>query len=179
MVADRTHEQSPGRGTPAPRRRLTPEQSLDVVRERLQSYADRGVFRGFSEQRPVAGRHRFRFSWLGTRPLALDYTPATGTFVFRNLLPNVGARTSLFSDLQAFVAGRASPRLPPHRRVDRRRTRIRCVSARKTVSVELVATRNHHEYGVNRVINLVHEIFLYLHTYRPEYIWEHFDAPQE
>ena len=85
----------------------------------------------------------------------------------------------MFSDLQAFVAGRASPRLPPHRRVDRRRTRIRCVSARKTVSVELVATRNHHEYGVNRVINLVHEIFLYLHTYRPEYMWEHFDAPQE
>lgn len=179
MVAERTQEQSPPRRAPAARRRLTAEQSLALVRERLQAYADRGVFRGFSEQRPVAGRHRFRFSWLGTRPLALDYTPATGTFVFRNLLPNVPARTTLFRDLQAFVAGRASPRLPPHRRVDRRRARIRCVSARRIASVELVATRNHHEYGVNKVINLVHEIFLYLHAYRPEYMWDNFDAPQE
>jgi len=30
------------------RPRLTPAQSFAVVRERLQAYADRGVFRGFS-----------------------------------------------------------------------------------------------------------------------------------
>ncbi|MEE2613434.1 MAG: hypothetical protein VX975_06395 [Acidobacteriota bacterium] len=45
------------------RPRLTPARSLAVVRERLQGYADRGVFRGFSEQSPAAGRYRFRFSW--------------------------------------------------------------------------------------------------------------------
>ena len=160
-------------------RRLTPEQSLAVVRERLRAYADRGVFRGFSEQSPVAGRHRFRFSWLGTQPLFLHYTPTTGAFVFRNLLPNVASRSPLSRDLRAFVSGRASPRLPAHRRVDRRRARIRCVASRGSASVELVATRNHHEYGVNRVVNLTHETFLYLHTYQPEYMWENFDAPQE
>ncbi|MEE2965765.1 MAG: hypothetical protein VX427_16680, partial [Acidobacteriota bacterium] len=138
-----------------------------------------GVFRGFSEQAPLAGRHRFRFSWLGVRSLSLDYTPETGTFLFRNLLPGISARSSLSRDLQGFVAGRSSPRLPPHRRVDRRRARIGCVPSRGAVSVELVATRNHHEYGVNRVVNLAHEIFLYLHTYQPEYMWKHFDAPQE
>ncbi|HIE93982.1 MAG TPA: hypothetical protein EYQ83_14370 [Acidobacteria bacterium] len=164
---------------PLSRRRLTAEQSLAVVRERLQTYADRGVFRGFSEQAPRGGRHRFRFSWLGVRTLSLDYTPKTGTFLFRNLLPGIPARSSLARDLQGFVAGRASPRLPPHRRVDRRRARIGCVPSRGAVSVELVATRNHHEYGVNRVVNLAHEIFLYLHTYQPEYMWKHFDAPQE
>ena len=81
-----------------------------MVRARLQGYADRGVFRGFSEQAPTGGRHRFRFSWLGSRPLALGYAPETGTFVFRNLLPNVQARSPLYRDLQAFVAGRASPK---------------------------------------------------------------------
>ena len=149
------------------------------MRERLQGYADRGVFRGFSEQPPVAGRHRFRFSWLGPRPLSLGYTPTTGTFVFRNLLPNVAARSPFHRDLQTFVDGRASPRLPAHRRVNRRRARVRCVLSRGSVSLELVATRNHHEYGVNRVVNLVHEMFVYLHAYHPEYMWENFEAPEE
>ena len=160
-------------------RRLTPNQSLVVVRERLRAYADRGVFRGFSEQSRVAGRHLFRFSWLGTRPLFLHYTPTTGAFVFRNLLPNITSRSPLSRDLRAFVSGRASPRLPAHRRVDRRRARIRCVASRGSASIELVATRNHHEYGVHRVVNIAHEIFLYLQRYQPEYMWENFDAPQE
>ena len=111
--------------------------------------------------------------------MSLVYTPTTGIFVFRNLLPNVTARSPLHRDLQAFVAARASPRLPAHRRVDRRRARIRCVLSRGAVSLELVATRNHHEYGVNRVVNLVHEIFVYLHAYHPEYMWQNFDAPEE
>ena len=162
-----------------PLTRLTPVRSLALVRERLQGYADRGVFRGFSEQSAAAGRYRFRFSWLGTRPVTLVYAPTTGTFVFRNLLPHVTARSSLHLDLQAFVAGRASPSLPAHRRVDRRRARIRCVLSRGAVSLELVATRNHHEYGVTRVVNLVHEIFVFLHAYHPEYMWKSFDAPEE
>ena len=32
---------------------------------------------------------------------------------------------------------------------------------------------------MNRAVNLVHEIFMHLHTYFPEYMWENFDAPQE
>ena len=162
-----------------PRVRRTREQSLALVRRRLQAYADRRVFSGFSEGRPVAGRHRFRFSWLGTEPLTLDYTPSSGTFVFRALLPSVPARSRLFSDLDAFVAGRASTRLPEHRRIDRRRARVRCVAARGAVSLELVATRNFHDYGVNRVVNLVHEVFLYLQEHRPEYLWTNFAAPEE
>ena len=162
-----------------PRVRRTPEQSLAVVRQQLQAYADRRVFGGFSERRQAAGRHRFRFSWLGKEPLTLDYTPADGTFVFRALLPGVPAGSRLYADLEAFVAGRASTRLPQHRRVDRRRARVRCLAARGAVSLELVATRNFHDYGVNRVVNLVHEIFLYLQQYQPEYLWTHFAAPEE
>lgn len=161
------------------RPRLTPEQSYVAVCARLQDYADRGVFRGFSERRSTEGRYQFRFSWQGQTPHILFYTPATGKFVFRNLLPNVPARSALYRDLQAFVIGRGSPRLPVHRRVDRRRARIRTVLTRGAVSVELVSTRNHHEYGVNRVVNLVHEIFLYLHEYQPEYMWTNFDVPED
>ena len=163
----------------APRARLTPEQSLVVVRARLQAYADRSVFRGFSTQPPRSGTHRFKFSWLFPRPLTLQYTPTTGTFRFIGLLPAVGGRSPLYRALQAFVDDCASPRLPPHRRVDRCRAKIRCVSTRGALTVELAATRNHHEYGVNRIVNLVNWIFHYLQRYQPEYMWRHFDAPQE
>ncbi len=169
----------PERARRTSRVRRTPEQSLGLVRQGLQAYADRRVFSGFSEGRPVAGRHRFRFSWLGAESLTLDYTPASGTFVFRALLPNVPSGSALYSDLEAFVAGRASTRLPEHRRIERRRARVRCIAAGGAVSVELVATRNFHDYGVNRVVNLVHEIFLYLQEYRPEYLWANFAAPEE
>lgn len=169
------NEHAPG----SRRVRRTPEQSLAVVRERLRAYADRRVFGGFSEGRPVAGRHRFRFSWLGTEPLTLDYTPASGAFVFRALLPDVPARSALFADLETFVAGRASTRLPEHRRIDRRRARVWCVAARGALSLELVATRNFHDYGVNRIVNLVHEVFLYLQEYQPEYLWANFAVPEE
>ncbi len=111
--------------------------------------------------------------------MLLEYTPDTGTFLFRGLLPDIAARSSLAGDVTAFVAGRASPRLPLHRRVDRRRARVECVAARGAISVGLVATRNQHDYGANRIINLAHELFLYLQTYQPEYMWKHFDAPQE
>ncbi|MCY4508590.1 MAG: hypothetical protein OXG35_16785, partial [Acidobacteria bacterium] len=68
---------------------------------------------------------------------------------------------------------------PEHRRIDRRRARVRCVAARGAVSLEMVATRNFHDYGVNRVVNLVHEVFLYLQEHRPEYLWTNFAAPEE
>ena len=47
------------------------------------------------------------------------------------------------------------------------------------MSVEVVAKAGQHGYGVNRAVNLVHEIFVHLQTYFPEYMWESFDAPQE
>ncbi len=178
-VETRAFEPDGGNAEKPRRVRRTAEQSLAVVRQQLQAYADRRVFGGFSERPLVAGRYRFRFSWLGTDPLALDYTPASGTFVFRALLPNVPARSVLYADLAGFVAGRASTRLPPHRRVDRRRARVRCVAARGAVSVEIVAARNFHDYGLSRVVNLVHEIFLYLQEYQPEYLWSNFAAPEE
>ena len=78
------------------------------MRERLQAYADRGVFRGFAEQPARGGRRRFTFLWLAPSPFTLTYDPATGALAFRDLLPNVPARSPLAGALRRFIRGRAS-----------------------------------------------------------------------
>jgi hypothetical protein len=36
-----------------------------------------------------------------------------------------------------------------------------------------------YAYGVNRIVNLVHELFVHLRDAWPDYLVEHFDAAQE
>lgn len=152
---------------------------LAEVRAGLQDYADRGVFRGLAEQPARGGRRRFSFGWLAPAPFTLLYDPAAGTLTFRDLLPNVGSRSPLAAALRKFIRGRTSAELPPHRRIDPRRAGVRCSIRRGALTVEVVAKPSHHGYGVNRAVNLVNELFVHLHTYHPEYMWENFDAPQE
>ncbi len=154
-------------------------EGLTDVRARLQEYAERGVFRGLAERPARRGRHEFTFRWLAPAPFTLSYDSASGTLAFRGLLPNVPARSPLAGALRRFVRGRAAADLPPHRRVDPERADVRCFVRRSALSLEVVAREHHHGYGVNRAVNLVHEIFMHLHTYFPEYMWENFDAPQE
>ncbi len=45
--------------------------------------------------------------------------------------------------------------------------------------VHVVAKRGHHAYGATRAVHLVHEIFLHLHSYFPEYLWENYDVSED
>ena len=149
------------------------------MRRRLQDYADRGVFRGYTERPARAGRHYFRFLWLARDPFTLTYEPSSGTLTFTNVLPHVPVRSALYAELKTFIEGRSSKRLPAHRRIDPRRARPGCAGRRGTMLVSVVAKPRHHAYGVTKAVNLVHELFLHLHTYFPEYLWEHYDVAQE
>ena len=159
--------------------RRPPHDGVAEVRARLQQYAERGVFRGLAERPAPRGRYRFTFRWLAPAPFTLSYDPASGALAFRDLLPNVPARSSLAGALRTFIRGRASAELPAHRRVDPERADLRCFVRRDVLSFEVIARAGQHGYGVNRAVNLVHEIFVHLQTYYPEYMWENFDAPQE
>lgn len=152
---------------------------MAAVRRKLQGYADRGVFRGFTERPVRAGRYSFRFLWLGREPFTLTYEPATGTLTFTNVLPHVPIRSQLYAALKQFIEGRSSTRLPAHRRIDSRRARANCAGRRGTMLIQVVAKPRHHAYAATKAINLVHELFLHLHTYFPEYLWEHYDVAQE
>ena len=155
------------------------EEGLLVVRQRLQQYADRGVFRGFAEESPWRGRHRFKFLWLSNSAFRLHYSPKSGEFVVRNLLPNVPVHSDVGKDLRGFLKGLTSLDVPEHRRIDQRRVEVRSYVRSGVFSIVVTAKKNQHGYAVRRVINLIQEVFVRLHTYFPEYMWENFDAPQE
>jgi hypothetical protein len=153
--------------------------SLNVVRDGLQEYADRGVFRGFSEARASRGEHSFTFEWLSGRPLRFTVDTEKGVLKFRNLLPGVPSNSALYSELKQFVNARHDDELPEHRRIDRRRAEVTCSNRGGNVSIALRVKKNQYAYGVNKIVNLAHEIFVHLKDHYADYLWETFDAPQE
>ncbi len=149
--------------------------ALPIVRQSLQSYADRGVFRGFSESKPG----QFKFVWLLQHPMELQLDAAKHELRFKQLLPGLPARSALYAELKQFIEQRHDRALPEHRRVDRRRAEVTCSNRGGLVSLTLTVKKNQYEYGVNRIVNLVHELFLHLREHHPEYLVENFNVPQE
>lgn len=149
--------------------------SLAVVREKLQEYADRGVFRGFSETR----KGHFRFVWGIYDEIELIVDTDRGVLRFRGMLPNVPARSEIYRELKGFIAERHAPSLPEHRRIDRRRAEASCATRQGSFSLQLKVKKNEYAYAVNRSINLVHELFVHLKDVHPGYLAESFDVPEE
>lgn len=149
--------------------------SLNIVRESLQAYANRGVFRGFSEVR----HGQFRFTWLVRHQMKLSVDAAQRVLSFKRLLPAVPARSAMYAELRDFIEQRHDSALPEHRRIDRRRAEVTCSNRGGFVSLSLKVKKNQYAYGVNKLVNLVHELFLHLRDVYPEYLMENFDVPQE
>jgi hypothetical protein len=153
----------------------TTGKALSVVRENLRAYADRGVFRGFSEIK----NGRFQFVWVVDHRMELSVDTAKHELRFIRLLPNVPAKSALYAELKSFIERRHDKELPEHRRIDRKRAEVSCANRGGFVSVSIKVKNNQYSYGVNRIINLAHELFLHLRERRPEYLVENFDVPQE
>ena len=151
-----------------------------TVRKALQQYADRGVFRGFSETRGRrSGTQEFRFTWLTREPMVLSHDSAAATLTFKELLPEVARASPLLADVEALIRAQSGPTVVKHRRIDRRRLDVRCVHRRGRVSVVLHTKGRVGAYAVQRGVNLVHAIFMLLQTTYPEYLWEAFGLPAE
>ena len=148
---------------------------LQVVRVSLQSYADRGIFRGFSEEK----NGQFTFVWLLHREMELIVDTEKHVLRFKQLLPGVPTSSELYGELKTFLAARHDRDLPEHRRIDRERAVLSCTNQRGAVTIALKVKNKEYAYGVNRLVNLVHELFLYLREMHPEYLVENFDVPQE
>ena len=85
--------------------------SAALVREGLKLYADRGVFRGFAEEKGKNGKVKFAFLLFDDNPVNLEFTEKEHTLVIRNLLKEVDA--DLYKDLQDFLKKLYDPDLPP------------------------------------------------------------------
>ena len=142
------------------------DKPLNVVRVSLQAYADRGVFRGFSEIR----NGQFQFIWVVNHRMELSVDTAKHELRFRRLLHNVPAKSALYAELKSFIDRRHDEELPEHRRIDRKRAEVSCANRGGFVTVALKVKKNQYAYGVNRIVNLAHELFLHLRERRPEYL---------
>ena len=153
--------------------------ALSIVRKGLQEYADRGVFRGFGEVKGARGKAGFNFVWLGNRLLNVTLDEKKGVLRFNNLLPNISSDSILYEDLKRFLKSRSDRKTPRHRRVEAHRAELSWINRGGNISIALTIKNNQYAYGLNRLVNLVHEIFVHLSDSYSDYLCENFDAPQE
>jgi hypothetical protein len=153
--------------------------ALDVVRKNLRVYADRGIFRSLNEVESRNGKRSFTFDWVGDRPLEFDIDTEAASLTFKRLLPNVPANSELYADLKRFLKARCETDLPRHRRIDSKRAELGWVNRAGNVSITLTVRNNQYAYGLNRLVNLVHQIFVELNDQHPDYMCANFDVPQE
>lgn len=153
----------------------------DSLRAVLSEYADRGVFRSFSGPTPLPrGGQRYVFLWLTDRPTALEYRPRPSRLTLVDFLPGIPARSAMDRDLRAFLRGRTSPDLPPHRRIDPSRLAVRAVGRGGNASIEAGFAPGDLEYAARTTLRLANEIhFGFLSGPYEDYMAEHFGAPRE
>jgi hypothetical protein len=151
----------------------------DPVSATFQSYADRGVFRGFRATPTTRGRIEYSFQWPLRRPLQAAFDPRRNVVTFAALFPGVEARSPMAVDLGALVASRASRTLPAHKRLDARRARASCAIRRGDWSLAVHIRGANHEYAVRKAVNLVNELFVLLQETYPDYLVERFGLSTE
>jgi hypothetical protein len=149
------------------------------VREALQRYADRGVFRVFSVGRTRGGADEYRFTWLTREPMMIRFDSVARTLSFRDLLPGVTRGSAVMADVEALIDSRRSASVPAHRRIDRQRADVGCVCQRRRLSIDVRFRGGQEAYAVQRGVNLVNEIFVLLQASHPEYLWDAFGLPAE
>ena len=160
-----------------------PSDRTAIVREVLQDYADRGVFRGFREAACRKDSTVFEilcFPFM-QQPFQLVYTDNPASLVFKRLLQGMPARSDMYRHFKSYMKVRSSDELPDHRRIDPERVQLKWSNRLGDVNVTLNINGSNHEYAVRRAINLLTDLFFDLLTESPyyEFMNEHFDMPQD
>lgn len=156
--------------------RIAGSRPVAVVRQTLAGYAERGIFRAYGDVRSDRGRSYFSFRWHTEVPFDLVFDPARRELIFRNLLPEVGARSAMYADLKTFLRARSSPAVPAHRRIDPRKAGVKPRQRAGSVSLVMSLRDGHLEYGVRKAVNVIHELFVEFlrHPLYHEYMVKHF-----
>ena len=153
--------------------------SEERVRALLLDRADRGVFRSFAAAR-VRGRLDCSVVWLRERPLRIVFDAKRDTLAFRDLLPNLPAKSALYREFRKFLKGRTAPDLPPHRWIDPGRVTLRARNRKGSVSVSLESLDGDWDYLVAKGLKLVNEVFLgFLRGPYHEYMVANLNEPED
>ena len=66
----------------------------------------------------------------------------------------------MYKEFKGFLKAQADPERAEHRRIDPERATVKAFNRGGNVSVTVSVAREDLAYGVNRAVNLVHEIFM-------------------
>jgi hypothetical protein len=146
------------------------------IREGLQAFANRRVLENFREKKGKDGKITFKFAY-GTNTLNLEFAEKDHTLIFRNMLLRVSV--AMYSDLQAFLESLFDPNLPEYRRVDRSLADAHFTKKGGTVSLVFKVKKNQYEAGVDKLIELVSWIRIYLQGNQQEYLWRVMGEPED
>ena len=146
--------------------------SQDTVGGILETYAARGVFKGFSK----TGDGSWRMLWHRNRYFDLKQTD--GKLTLPEVLPQVPARSQMMKELRAFVQSFSADSVPEHKRIDAKKLRLRVIAKGGSAGIEAsLADDEDWDYTIRKLIHVVHEIylvFLYDGAYY-DYLIETFD----
>ena len=137
----------------------------------LETYAARGVFKGFSK----VGDGAFKMLWHRDRYFNLLIGERKLTFPV--VLPEVPAKSKMMAEYRAFVAAFADAALIEHKRIDPEKVTVRCVAKKGSAGLEMTVLDGDLEYALRKLIHVVHEtylVFLYDGAYY-DYLIETFD----
>ena len=148
---------------------------IDAVNEILEGYAQRGVFRGFSRGQGSDRKEAFRLLWHRDLLFELIMDLDRRTLRFPLVLPQVDPKSAMYQKFKEFLKSRQSDEMPEHRRIDTRKARVRSLNRSGSVSLTVDVRDGDYEYGVRKLIHLVHEIFMGFLVDGPyyEYMVEH------
>ena len=143
------------------RRASTARSSVSTVAAVMREYANRAVFQGLSQTQGCDGIASFRMTWHRNREFDLVVDTRRGRLTFPVLLPALPSDPSMYVELKGFVASHQLPDRPEHRRIDPRKGRVTCsLNRKRDVSLTLTVKDGDYDYAIQRLVQLVHEIYL-------------------
>ena len=118
------------------------------------------MFRSLGAGTPRGAQTAFTIVWHHGRSFRLIVDRAARTVSFPSVLPAIPARSPMLGELRRFTRQFTSAELPPHRRVDPAKGRLRLASRRAGVSLSLTVNRGEWEYCARRLVHIAHEIYM-------------------
>lgn len=96
--------------------------------------------------------------WHKERFYDLIYDAEKRSLRFPIVLPK--APRPMYEEFKKFVASRQSAEILEHRRIDPKRVRISCALKNGNISLLFISKDRDLEYATQKLINLVHEVFM-------------------
>jgi hypothetical protein len=96
--------------------------------------------------------------WHKDRFYDLVFDPAKKSLRIPLVLPKTPR--SMYEEFKRFVAARQSEETLAHRRIDPKKIRISCSHKNGNIALLFVAGDGDFEYATQKLINLVHEVFM-------------------